>query len=399
MTAPLELEDAQARLLGLLEPGPARDVPVDVCARQCLARPVIARRSQPPADLSAMDGYATHGEGPWRIVGESRAGAPFDRMPSVGHAVRISTGAQMPHGTDAVLVQEDAQVDGDRLTALEPPTPRFIRRKGLDFKAGDTLLEPGTPMGAGQIALVRAGGCGSVRVHDAPRVAILEVGDELHSEPYDCGPDKIPASNGAMLGEMARQAGGCAEAHPPLADDLDQLVAAIENAQDAALVVISGGASVGPHDLVKPALEAAGFTLDFWRVAIKPGKPLLVARRARKIGPAQIVLGLPGNPVSSYVTGFLFMMPAVRRLAGAARCLPRPCPLPLAAPLAAGGKRREFLRASWTDEGIVVADVQDSSALLPLAHAQVLIDRPADADPSEAVAFVPCYLLENGGYA
>ena len=155
--------------------------------------------------------------------------------------------------------------------------------------------------------------------------------------------------------------------------------------------MISGGASVGPHDLVKPALEAAGFALDFWRVAIKPGKPLLVATRGETV-----VLGLPGNPVSSFVTGFLFMMPAIRRMAGARDCLPRAVRLPLAAPVPEGRKRREFVRAAWTDDGVIAADVQDSSALRPLAHAQVLIDRAAGADPAKTGTFVPCYLLESG---
>lgn len=394
MSPPLELEDAQARLLALLAPTDPETVPVNEGHGRILAEPVIARRSQPPADLSAMDGYATRGDGPWTLMGESRAGAPFDRMLSRGLAVRISTGARMPHGADAVLVQEDAQVDADQLTATAPPTARFIRRKGLDFAAGDTLIEAGSAIGAAQIALARAGGMGSIVTHAPPRVAIIECGDELCSDPEDCAAHRIPATNGAMLAAMAHGASAQVRAAGPVPDDAEALVEAIGEAQDAALVVISGGASVGPHDLVKPALEAAGYQLDFWRVAIKPGKPLLVARRGRTI-----VLGLPGNPVSSYVTAFLFMLPAIRKLAGASACLPRAIAMPLAKALPAGGARREFLRASWTDAGIVAAQVQDSSALSPLAHAQVLIDRPRHADASEPGAFVPCYLLETGAYA
>ncbi|MEL7737563.1 molybdopterin molybdotransferase MoeA [Citromicrobium bathyomarinum] len=395
MSAPLELEDAQARLLGLLSPTPARACPVDESAGLFLAQPVIARRTQPSADLSAMDGYATAGEGPWQIKGESRAGAPFDMVLGKGDAIRISTGAQMPLGADAVLVQEEAQVDGTRLTAAEPPTSRFIRRAGLDFKASDTLLEAGTRMGAAQIALARAGGVAEVVAHDPPRVAVIECGDELASNPTACEPHQTPAVNGAMLSAMAGDAGASVRAIGPVPDDAGQITRAILDASDTAgLVVISGGASVGPHDLVKPALEAAGFTLDFWRIAIKPGKPLLVARRADTV-----VLGLPGNPVSSFVTGFLFMVPALLRMAGAKDCLPRAIPMPLACDLSRGGKRREFLRGWWTDEGIVAADIQDSSALTPLAQAQVLIDRPAHAEASEAGAFVPAFLLETRTYA
>ena len=395
MSAPLELEDAQARLLGLLSPTPARACPVDESAGLFLAQPVIARRTQPSADLSAMDGYATAGEGPWQIKGESRAGAPFDMVLGKGDAIRISTGAQMPLGADAVLVQEEAQVDGTRLTATEPPTARFIRRAGLDFKASDTLLEAGTRMGAAQIALTRAGGVAEVVTHDAPRVAVIEWCDELPRGPTSCEPHQTPADNGAMLGPTPRDAGAQVRPIGPVADDAEEITRAVLAAsEDATLLVISGGASVGPHDLVKPALEAAGFTLDFWRIAIKPGKPLLVARRADTV-----VLGLPGNPVSSYVTGFLFMVPALLRMAGAKDCLPRAIPMPLARDLPPGGGRREFLRAWWTPEGLVAAELQDSSALTPLAQAQVLIDRPAHAEASEAGAFVPAFLLETRTYA
>ena len=293
------------------------------------------------------------------------------------------------------VVAEEAQVDGTRLTATEPPTARFIRRAGLDFKASDTLLEAGTRMGAAQIALTRAGGVAEVVTHDAPRVAVIECGDELARDPTSCEPHQTPAVNGAMLAAMARDAGAQVRPIGPVADDAEEITRAVLAAsEDATLLVISGGASVGPHDLVKPALEAAGFTLDFWRIAIKPGKPLLVARRADTV-----VLGLPGNPVSSYVTGFLFMVPALLRMAGAKDCLPRAIPMPLARDLPPGGGRREFLRAWWTPEGLVAAELQDSSALTPLAQAQVLIDRPAHAEASEAGAFVPAFLLETRTYA
>lgn len=396
MSALLELEEAQARLLDLLEPGPASSCPIDDAAGRILAQPVIAARTQPPADLSAMDGYATCGEGPWNVIGESRAGAPFAGSLSEGEATRVSTGAHMPQGADAVLVQEDALLDGERLSASEPPTPRFIRRAGLDFRAGDTLLAAGTRLGPAQLALARAGGIADVLLHEMPQVAVIECGDELCADPSACAPHQTPATNGAMLAAMARQAGAHTTSLGPVADDSEAITRSILHASERApLVVMSGGASVGPHDLVKPALEAAGFTLDFWRVAIKPGKPLLVARRGDTV-----VLGLPGNPVSSYVTGFLFMLPAVRKLAGAQACLPRAVPLPLAAALPAGGTRREFLLcARWHAGGIEAVSVQDSSALNALAHADMLIDRPAGAAASDPGAFVPAYLLENRAYA
>ena len=391
----ISVTEALERVLALANPPRPEIVSLADAHGRALLQPAVSRLTQPPFDASAMDGYATSGEGPWDIVGEARAGAPFPKMLATGFAVRISTGAHMPHGADAVLVQEQAQVDGDRLTALEPPQERFIRRAGLDFAASDILLEPGTRMSAAQIALARAGGVADVVAHDRPDVAIIECGDELHADPATCEPGGIPATNGAMLATMAREGGAAPHAADPVPDDAQALVRAIEQASESApLVVVSGGASVGPHDLVKPALEAAGFSLEFWRVAIKPGKPLLVATRGQTV-----VLGLPGNPVSSFVTAFFFMVPAIRKLSGAAQCLPRAIPMPLAAALPEGGKRREFLRAAWRDAGVVAADVQDSSALRPLAHAQVLIDRPANTSASEAGAFVPCYPLENGGYA
>ena len=396
MSDPLELEAAQAKLLELLKPDASSTIPVDESAGRFLAAPVIARRTQPSADLSAMDGYAISGDGPWELAGESRAGAPFPKALSKGMAVRISTGAHMPFNAEAVLIQENAQIDDGRLVATASPTSRYIRRAGFDFGASDTLLETGARMGPAQIALARAGGLAKVVVHEPPRVAIIECGDELSADPTAGTSGQIPATNGAMLGAMARDAGAMVSCYGPVADDAEAISAAIlEASETARLVIISGGASVGPHDLVKPALEQAGFTLDFWRVAIKPGKPLLVATHRSGGDDDTVVLGLPGNPVSSYVTGFLFMLPAILKLSGARACLPRPIAMPLASALPAGGKRREFLRASWTDEGLSAAEGQDSSALCPLAHAHALIDRPAHADASEAGAFVPAFLLEN----
>ena len=400
MSAPLELEEAQARLLAMLEPGASNTIAVNDSAGRYLAQPVVARRTQPPADLSAMDGYATASDGPWELVGESRAGAPFPKALSKGMATRISTGARMPFNTDAVLIQENARVEDGTLHAVEPPRTDYIRRAGLDFASGDALLDRGTHMGPAQIALARAGGCDSVVAYNSPRVAIIECGDELSEDPAACGSHKIPAVNGAMLATMAKNAGGLATPFGPVADNMAALVGAIEEASEGnAMIVVSGGASVGPHDLVKPALEAAGFTLDFWRIAIKPGKPLLVATRPSRNGGDTVVLGLPGNPVSSFVTGFFFMVPALRRLAGAIHCLPQAVPMPLAAPLPVGGTRREFLRAEIGSGGVCPAEVQDSSALLPLARAQVLVDRLANVDAAKAGAFVPCYPLENGAIA
>jgi molybdopterin molybdotransferase len=388
----LSIEDAQARMLALLAPLPTEVLPVEQAVGRYLAGPVMAARTQPPADLSAMDGFAVAGAGPWQRMGESRCGEPFGGALAAGHCVRISTGAILPPGADRILIQEDAEVTGEQVaTSDNPPPGQHVRRKGFEFATGDPLLKPGTRIGAAQLALIRSGGHGTVEVLSAPTMAVLDSGDELASDPAQCAVHQIPASNSAMLAALASALPCTIARSAPLPDRLDAIVAALEAHRDADLLVLTGGASVGDHDLARPALEAVGAELDFWKVAMKPGKPLMVARRGH-----QVVLGLPGNPVSAYVTGFLFMLPALRRLLGAAECLPRALTLPLAADCPAGGPRRELMRGSIGPHGVTPAPQQDSSALLTLSRSNALIDRPAHANEAKAGTPVPVYLLENG---
>ena len=397
---PLPLEEAQARLLALIEPLPVERVDSDSLLGRYLAEPLLARRTQPACDLSAMDGYAVLADdlsGPWDVIGESAAGHPFAGTVERGKAVRIATGAVMPAGGDAVILQEDLRRDGERLHLTgTPPTPpgKHIRRAGMDFREGHALLPASTRFGPAQIALAIAGGHRHVPVHARPTLAILDSGDELASEGSDCGLHQIPASNGAMLAALAAPYAASIQRLGPVPDRMEALSEALARAKDADVIVTSGGASVGDHDLVRPALEAWGAQIDFWRVAIKPGKPILVARRG-----AQLVIGLPGNPVSSHVTAFLFLLPVLRALQGAAAPLPRRIATRLAAPLAPGGSRREFLRASWNGHEIAALALQDSGALSSLAAANALIDRPAKAVPGLAGEEVLAYLLENGGIA
>ncbi|NCP22675.1 MAG: molybdopterin molybdotransferase MoeA [Erythrobacter sp.] len=391
----ITLDEAWDRLLSSIAPLEAEQVPVDDSGGRYLREPVVARRTQPYADLSAMDGFAASGEGPWSLIGEARAGHAFDRALGSGQAVAISTGAALPEGADRIVVKEDASLAQSILQADPPPIPgRHIRRRGFDFDTGDTLLAAGTRMEAPHIALARTAGVGTVSVTRRPRVAILECGDELHADPMDCPPDGLPASNGAMTARMVSALGAEVSSRVLVPDRLEAVVDALNAASHAELLLTSGGASVGEHDLIKPALERAGFTLDFWRVAIRPGKPLIVARRG-----TQLMLGLPGNPVSTFVTAFLFALPALRRMAGADSPLPQPIRLPLAGRLAAGGARREFLRARLSPEGVVPIEERDSSALAALAQTDVLIDRPIGAPAEAEGSLVPCYLLENGAIA
>lgn len=397
---PLPLEEAQARLLAMVEPLPIERVDSPSLLGRYLAEPLRARRTQPSCDLSAMDGYAVAQDdlaGPWRVIGESAAGHPFAGTVSAGGAVRIATGAVLPKGAAAVILQEDLRREGDRLELTgTPPAPagKHIRRAGMDFGEGAELLGTGIRFGPAQISLAIAGGHRHAPVRRQPRLAILDSGDELASTIDDCAAYQIPASNGAMLAALVAPYAGDIRRLGPVPDRLEALTAALAEARDADVIVTSGGASVGDHDLIRPALETWGAEIDFWRVAIKPGKPILVARRGR-----QIVLGLPGNPVSSHVTAFLFLLPLMRALQGANTCLPRRIATRLATPLAPGGSRREFLRARWDGREITPLALQDSGALSSLAAANALIDRPARAAAGQAGEEVLAYLLESGGIA
>jgi molybdopterin molybdotransferase len=399
MKPPLSLAEAQELLLGQAEPLRSETVAVAAALGRYTSESLAAARTQPAADLSAMDGYAMRADdltGPWRVVGESAAGHPFGGTLQAGEAVRISTGALMPSGGGAVLLQENARREGDSL-ALNgegEPSPRHIRRAGFDFRAGDEVLSEGTRMGPAQIALAIAAGLPRVAVHALPSVVVIDSGDELASDPASCLPHQIPASNGAMLSAMAAPHAASMRRAGPVPDRLEAVLAALEEASQADVIVTSGGASVGDHDLVRPALEKWGASLDFWRVALKPGKPLLVARRGK-----QLVLGLPGNPVSSYVTAFLFLLPLLRRLGGARDPYPRAVTLPLGVPLPPVGDRTEFLRGRLEPSGAVPVSEQDSSALAALACAELLIERPAGAPAAQAGEPARVYWLENGGIA
>ena len=396
MKPPIPLSEAQARLLDLLRPTETECVKCEDALGRYLAAPLIAQRTQPAADLSAMDGYAVAGDGPWSVVGESRCGAPFKGAIASGEAAQVSTGAHLPLGAEAIVLVEDAQRDANgRLSSNEVvETGRNIRRAGSDFSSGEHVSDAGSSIGPAQVALARMAGLTEMSVHSAAKVAILECGDELVEDPRECADHQIPASNGAMLESMARGEHVRIARKPPVADNLDGLLAAIDAKADADLIVISGGASVGDHDLVRPALEKLGAVLNFWRVAIKPGKPLLVATRGK-----QLILGLPGNPVSSFVTGFLFMLPAIRKMLGASQCIPRPIALPCTEALPNGGPRRTFLRARLSEGNVTPVTQQSSGALSALAHANVLIERPEHCAASDAGELLDTYLLANGGVA
>jgi len=393
LSEPLALEEAQARLLALAPVLPPEQVPLEAMLGRYLAEDLRAVRTQPAADLSAMDGYAlSPGEGPWTLVGESRAGAPFAGEIAAGKCARISTGAVVPMGADRVLLQEDAAVSGGIVTATElPPPGRHIRTRGFDFHAGDLLLARGTRMTAGRIALALTGGYARAIAARALRVAVMDSGDELARNPAACSEHQVPASNGAMIAAMLAPLRCEVLRLGPVGDDMAALEAALAAAEGADILITSGGASVGNHDLIKPALAGWGAQTAFWKVAIKPGKPLLVATRG-----AAVILGLPGNPVSSFVTAFLFALPLVRASMGDPDPLPRSLTLLAGEALPAIGPRREFLRAVSDGGAVRLAGSQDSSALSALAATDCLIDRPAHAPAVAAGEPVRVFPLQIG---
>lgn len=400
MNPPLPLEVAQARLLEQIRPLPLERIDVPSALGRYLASPLHARRTQPAAHVSAMDGYAVRIadlRGPWNLAGESAAGHPYLGTLQPGEAVRISTGALLPEGAGAVIVQEDVVADGSTITLSgngPVPPEKHIRHKGMDFECEVELLPAGTRIGPAQIALALAAGHRHLPVRRRPRIAIIDSGDELAADPEHCPLHQIPASNGAMLAALCTALPVDIHRIGPIGDQLDALESALDAAKDADVIVTTGGASVGDHDLVRPALQAWGATLDFWRVAIRPGKPLLVARRGQ-----QLVIGLPGNPASSLVTAYLFLLPVLRALLGAAAPLPQSLELRLTGTLPASGDRREFVRASLRPEGLSPVSNQDSGALAALARTDMLIERAPHSPPVASGALVRAYPLQNGGFA
>lgn len=384
----LPVAEAQGRLLALARPVAAERVALGQAAGRWLAEPVVAMRTQPEHALSAMDGYALRFAdlaGPLQIIGESAAGRPFTGTVAPGQAVRIFTGAVVPDGADTILIQEEAARNGDTLTLAGEGPPHVgahVRPRGLDFAQGEVLIAAGERLNAARIALAAMGGHGTLSVARALRVAIAATGDELvpAGEPLAAG--QLPETNALMLAAML--AGWPVEVIDLgiLPDQMDVLTRAFAGAK-ADILVTSGGASVGDHDLVRPALIAAGASLDFWRVAMRPGKPVM----AGTLGDA-MVLGLPGNPVSAFVTAILFLKPLIAAMSGAASPLPATRTVPLGAMLPANGVRADYPRVRLIDGVAHPLTGQDSSMLRALAMADALAIRPPHvpaANPGDSV--------------
>ncbi|MCJ2064166.1 molybdopterin molybdotransferase MoeA [Methylobacterium sp. J-088] len=395
MSGLIPVAEALARVLASVTgPVEAETVPLAQAAGRTLAADIAATRTQPPFPASAMDGYAVRSAdadvagATLRLIGTSAAGHGFSGSLGPGEAVRIFTGAPVPDGADAILIQEDAQADGATVRVVEPVEPkRFIRRAGLDFTAGDTLLTAGLTLDARRLALAAAAGHPELPVRRRPRVAILATGDELVEPGATPAWDQIVASNSLALGALAAEAGAEIIDLGIAADDHAALADAFRRAREARadLLITLGGASVGDHDLVQAALAREGLELGFWRVALRPGKPLMHGRLGD-----MLVIGLPGNPVSSIVCGLLFVVPAIRALQGDPQAgADRSEPALLGRDLVANDGRADYMRARLAVEPgrLPVATPeqrQDSSMLAVLGQAEALLIRAPHAPAARA---------------
>jgi len=389
----MPVSDALAAVLAGVEPVAEEMVALDAAWHRVLARDVAAKRTQPPQAMSAMDGYAVRAADAGQVnsvltvIGQAAAGRPFAGTIGAGQAVRIFTGGVIPDGADAVVIQEDTVADGSRVTIREAARlGRHIRPAGVDFHEGEVLLRRGARLTERDLSLAAGMNHPRLPVRRRPKVAILATGDELVMPGSTPGPGQIVYSNGYALHALSRDEGAETIDLGIAADTVEATTSGIRRAREsgADILVTTGGASVGDHDLVKPALEAEGIAMSFWKIAMRPGKPMMHG----SLG-AMRVIGLPGNPVSSYVCGFLFLVPLIRALLGRSVIHHRREAAILGRDVGANDVREDYLRVRLEerDDGrLVVHPVnhQDSSLLANLAAAQALLVRAPFAPKADA---------------
>ena len=399
----ISVEEALSRLLAPLEPLPYEQISLAEGLGRVLAEDVAARRTQPPFAVSAMDGYAVRAEDvervpvELRIVAEVPAGAGFGGHVALGEAARIFTGAPLPAGTDTIIIQEDTQRDGDRVRVLKgAPRGRYVRREGLDFAEGDVLLRAKRRLTARDIGLLAAMNRPWLLVHRRPRIGILSTGDEIVMPGDPIGPHQIVSSNSLALAAFMTACGGTPVSVGNAPDDPAALRRIAAATRGVDLLVTTGGASVGEHDLVREALAADGLELDFWQIAMRPGKPLMVGSYH-----GTPMIGLPGNPVSTLVCALLFLRPALDRLSGNDEPLGGTPTARLGVPLRKNDRRQDYLRsrlAHAVDGELEVFpfELQDSSMMRLLSAADCLVVRPPHAPAVDAGARVPIVQFPGG---
>jgi molybdopterin molybdotransferase len=397
----IPVEEALQRLIAPLHPVGAEQIGVAEALGRVLAEDVVARRTQPPFNASAMDGYAVRAAdvarvpATLRVIGTVPAGQAYSGRVGPGEAVRIFTGAPVPDDTDAIVIQEDTERSGDEVVVKEAPRPgRYIRRAGLDFREGDIGLRAGIRLNARDIALAAAMNRAFLSVRRRPRVAILPTGDEIVMPGDPIGPNQIVSSNGIALAAFVRAIGGEPLLLDIAPDNADAMRTIASGARGVDLLLTTGGASVGEHDLVKDALGADGLVLDFWKIAMRPGKPLMVGAWH-----GTPMIGLPGNPVSALVCAHLFVKPALARLSGLNASDSSVSTARLAVPLDQNDRRQDYLRATLAraPDGELEATPfakQDSSMLSLLARADCLVVRPPLAPPASAGTRISIILLD-----
>jgi molybdopterin molybdotransferase len=399
----MPVTDALSAVLAGAEPLPEEMVALDAAYHRVLARDVAALRTQPPQAMSAMDGYAVRAADATagarlKVIGEVAAGRPFETSIGAAEAVRIFTGGVIPDGADAVVIQEDTVAEGSAITVTEAAHPgRHIRPAGIDFRTGDVLLAKGSRLTDRDLSLAAGMNYPQLPVRRRPKVALLATGDELVMPGTVPGPGQIVYSNGYALRALARDEGAEITDLGIAADTIAATTDGIRRAHDAGadILITTGGASVGDHDLVKRSLEAEGVAMAFWKIAMRPGKPMMHGRLG-----AMRVIGLPGNPVSSYVCGFLFLVPLIRTLSGRATIHHARETALLGRDVGSNDLREDYLRARLEAraDGALIAtpvDHQDSSLLGNLAAARALVVRAPFAP--KAAAGTPCDILRLPG--
>ncbi|MCR6632281.1 MAG: molybdopterin molybdotransferase MoeA [Magnetospirillum sp.] len=397
----ISVEVALERVLDGCRPTAPEMVALPASLGRVLAEDVAARVAHPPLDVSAMDGYAVRAAdlpqpGRLSVIGESAAGRPFAGTLGAGQAVRIFTGAGMPPGADTVVMQEDATRAGDTVDITIAPTPgKHVRTRGLDFQPGQIGLKAGTVMGPRQIALAAAMNVPWLTVRRRPRVAVLSTGDEIAMPGDPLGPAQLVSSNGPGIAALITLLGGEPVQLGIARDTRESLSAMVAAASGCDLLVTSGGASVGDYDLVQDVLAEHGLKLDFWKIAMRPGKPLMFGT-LRNVP----VLGLPGNPVAAMVCSYVFLAPMLRAMQGLGGGLPTLTAV-LDAPVTANDARQDYMRAGLRRDGhgIPVATPygrQDSAVVSGLAAAQALIVRPPHAEAARAGDTVTVIPLPDG---